>query len=70
MAFSNGIITAPISIADVKQALGVGSNDLATLCKSPQINMWSRNKPMSINKLFDITTEDKQSANFGINIPS
>ena len=46
MAFSNGIITAPVSIDDVKQALGVGSNDLATLCKSPQINMWSRNKPV------------------------
>ena len=38
MAYSNGIITAPVSIDDVKQALGVGSNDLGTLCKSPQIN--------------------------------
>ena len=46
MAYSNGIITKPISIDDVKQALGVGSNDLATLCKSPQINMWARNKPV------------------------
>ena len=32
MAVSNGIITAPVSISDVRQALGVASNDLGTLC--------------------------------------
>ena len=44
----NGIISAPVSIDDVKQALGESSNDLATLCKSENINMWSLYKP-SIN---------------------
>lgn len=43
----NGIISAPVSIDDVKQALGESSNDLATLCKSENINMWSKYKPIS-----------------------
>lgn len=43
----NGIISAPVSIDDVKQALGESSNDLATLCKSENINMWSKYKPIN-----------------------
>lgn len=42
-----GIISAPVSIDDVKQALGESSNDLATLCKSEKINIWSKYKPIS-----------------------
>lgn len=41
------IISAPVSIDDVKQALGESSNDLATLCKSENINIWSKYKPIS-----------------------
>lgn len=43
----NGIISAPVSIDDVKQVLGESSNDLATLCKSGNINIWSKYKPIS-----------------------
>ena len=43
----SGIISAPVSIDDVKRALGESSNDLATLCKSENINIWSRYKPIS-----------------------
>lgn len=43
----NGIISAPVSIDDVKQALGESSNDVATLCKSENINIWSKYKPIS-----------------------
>lgn len=42
-----GIISAPVSINDVKRALGESSNDLATLCKSENINIWSKYKPIS-----------------------
>ena len=42
-----GIISAPVSIDDVKRALGESSNDLATLCKSENINIWSKYKPIS-----------------------
>lgn len=43
----SGIISAPVSIDDVKRALGESSNDLATLCKSKNINIWSKYKPIS-----------------------
>lgn len=43
----SGRIIAPVSIDDVKQALGESSNDLATLCKSENINIWSKYKPIS-----------------------
>ena len=52
MSVSNGIITAPVSIEDVKQVLGESSNDLATLCKSDGILPWSRCKPIACSKLF------------------
>lgn len=42
-----GIISAPVSIDDVKRALGESSNDLATLCKSENIKIWSKYKPIS-----------------------
>ena len=41
-----GIISAPVSIDDVKQALGESSNNLATLCKSENINIWSKYNPI------------------------
>lgn len=47
MSNSNGIISAPVSIKDVQETLGDTSNDLATLCKSSYINMWSKYKPVS-----------------------
>lgn len=52
MSHSNGIISAPVSIEDVKAVLGESSNDLATLCKSNNINVWSRCKPVARAKLF------------------
>ena len=53
MSLNNGIISAPVSIDDVKSVLGEGSNDLATLCKSTNINMWSRHKPVIHPSLLD-----------------
>ena len=48
----NGIISAPVSIEDVKRALGESSNDLATLCKSENINIWSKYKPINCKGVF------------------
>lgn len=45
MGYSNGIITAPVSIYDVQRALGSSSPDLGTLCKG-DVNKWSRCKPV------------------------
>ena len=52
MSIINGIIQAPVSIADVKTVLGETSNDLATLCRSDKINMWAKYKPVELNKTF------------------
>lgn len=52
MSYINGIISAPVSIDDVKQALGESSNDLATLCKSDGIVPWSKYKPIAYSQPF------------------
>lgn len=52
MSIVNGIITAPVSIEDVKKVLNESSNDIATLCKSNNINMWSKYKPVKLRKKF------------------
>lgn len=41
------IISAPVSINDVKEILNESSNDLATLCTNEDINMWSKYKPVN-----------------------
>ena len=70
MSVSNGKIIAPVSIDDVKSVLVESSNDVATLCKSDNINKWSKNKPIKHNCLFKPTEAQKKEANYGIsNIP-
>ena len=58
-----GIISAPVSIDDVKRALGESSNDLATLCKSENILLWAKYKPTnySIDFVNDTLNSDKQT---------
>lgn len=58
MSVNNGIITAPVSIDDVKSVLGYSSGDLATLCKYSKINKWSPHKPVHSSKLFDLNDAD------------
>lgn len=52
MSIVNGIITAPVNIEDVKKVLNESSNDIATLCKNHNINMWSKYKPVNLRKKF------------------
>lgn len=48
----------------------LSTNDLATLCKSANINKWSKNKPIKHNCLFKPTEAQKKEANYGIsNVP-
>ncbi|QOR58262.1 hypothetical protein [uncultured phage cr106_1] len=52
MAHSNGRITAPIGIHnDIPQTLGTSSTDLGTLCTSPNINPFSKYKPVRLNTM-------------------
>ncbi|MBR3330124.1 MAG: hypothetical protein IKG25_02775 [Mogibacterium sp.] len=47
MSYSNGIISAPVSISDIQNVLGVsGGGDLGTLCQSVDINKWAKYKPV------------------------
>lgn len=46
MGWSGTYVYKPVSMSDVKSALGSSSNDLATLCTSGAINMWSKIKPI------------------------
>ncbi len=66
MAYSNGIIAIPISIADLGAALGSSSKDVATLVGSPLVNYWARLKPVSRNDIFydrsDIANNDASLA--------
>lgn len=52
MGYANGVITAPVSFADVQRALGVTARNLDEICKSGKINKWSLHKPVSYPKLF------------------
>lgn len=47
-----GIISAPVSIDDLKQAFGESSDDLATLCNNDGIIPWSRCKPIAYSQPF------------------
>src|SRR5574344_1441732 len=66
MAYSNGIITAPISIDDIKNALGEASNDLGTLCKSVKVNMWSLHKPVVYPAPFENSGGEGSDGNCGL----
>ena len=58
MAYSDGIITEPVSIYDVQRALGVSVTDLGTLCKHPNLRLMSRYKPTDYQTLcFNPMTE-------------
>lgn len=52
MSYANNIISAPVSIDDIKSVLGESSNDVATLCRSNNINMWSKKKPVRLANPF------------------
>lgn len=52
MSHTNNTISAPVAIDDVKSVLGESSNDVGTLCKSTNINMWSKKKPVRLSNPF------------------
>lgn len=62
MAYNIGRIMAPVSIYDVQQALGSGSPDLGTLCRSANINKWSKYKPIYSNLVDTVTGQWDPSA--------
>lgn len=57
MANSNGKITAPVGISDIRSVLGVSSADLGTLCQSSKINLWAKYKPVRLYQVVDTTDQ-------------
>lgn len=59
-----------ISVAMVKAELGASTNDVGQLCIHPNINKWSKNKPISSNKLTGLTSADRLGSDYGLVPPT
>lgn len=70
MSNSNGVITAPVSVADVQKVLGVSDKHIGDLCKSAKINKWAKYKPISYKALKPITEAQRKTVNFGMSLPA
>lgn len=67
MSIINGIITTPgISPWEVSKVLGIHSGYVGTVCTSPRINPWVRNKPVNHPKIGPLTDEERASVQYGI----
>lgn len=73
MSNSGGVITAPVSIADVQKVLSVSDNNIGALCKSGEVNKWAIYKPVPYASLTSIDLANIQSVHCGLspneNIP-
>ena len=58
-----------ISTTLVADTIGSGSNDVGTLCTHPNVNKWSKWKPVTSNKHTGMTAEDMAATQFGLSIP-
>ena len=59
-----------ISVAMVKAELGASTNDVGALCTHPNINKWSRWKPVRSNKVTGLVETDLENAQFGFDFPA
>ena len=68
MPWSNNIMTAPLSIANIAEALGSTSLDLGTLVQDTRglCNIWARYKPITSSRVGYVRESDRQAANFGL----
>ena len=55
-----------ISVAMVKAELGAATNDVGQLCIHPNVNMWSKWKPVRFNSVSPITQANLEAVNYGI----
>ena len=67
MPYSNGKITAPVSVYDVRRALNASANDVGRLCAHQNVNKWARYKPVTVaNVLRQITQTELSNAKYGL----
>ena len=58
-----------ISVAMVRSELGASTNNVGQLCIHPNINKWSKWKPVRHGSVVPITEVQLKSTNYGLNIP-
>ena len=58
--------TTGISTSLVANTIGAGSNDVGTLCTHPNINKWSKWKPVRSNKVTGLTVTDIENLSSGL----
>ena len=69
MSLANNKITAPVSVDDVADCLGMTrSSTLADLCTSSKINVWAKYKPTDYNAAFSDNWSKGKDGNYGLNI--
>lgn len=69
MSLSNNKITAPVSVDDVADCLGMTrSSTLADLCTSSKINVWAKYKPTVFPSPFPDDWYKAKDGNYGLNI--
>lgn len=59
-----------ISTSLVKSTLGAATNDVGSLCIHPNINKWSRWKPVRSSKVTGLIETDLENAQFGFDFPA
>jgi hypothetical protein len=62
---STGITTSMVA-----SAIGAATNDVGRLCTHPNVNKWSKWKPVRFNSVSPITQAQLASVNFGITPPT
>lgn len=70
MAYSDGLITAPVSIYDVQRAISNSSPDLGTLCTGSTINKFARWKPFRKNSVHFASNAARLTAAKAVNYGS
>ena len=58
-----------ISTSLVRSTIGAATNDVGSLCTHPNINKWSRWKPIRSNKVTGLVETDLENAQFGFAFP-
>src|SRR5690554_7550725 len=62
MALPNSNISVPM----VRDELGAATNDVGQLCIHPNVNKWSKWKPVRFNSVNPITQANLEAVNYGI----
>lgn len=61
--------TTGISTSLVKATIGASTNDVGQLCTHPNVNRWSKWKPIRLNRVEPISSMDLYYGKYGLNIP-